>query len=202
MSSLDYYGPIDSAKTVADAIEATMRLWTPQYIAEVSYRDGKTRDALPAFASYNRRSRDDRRPETHLPSVVIAVGQSSKVTRNTSEYAIAHNVTIGLYNSADSETNAVNNGYLYTAATEAALVQHGSLGGKVSSLRLLSHRFDDVVIEQSRTLMHSAISLEIDMLAVFDDSSGPRSPLANPLAANPGAWPQVQRTNVNLTQEP
>lgn len=185
------FGPILTEGDVRHAAEDTLKLWMPDYLAEVADQHGLARGALPNIRSWETAPVFEQWPEDQLPSLVV-------VTPGTNEAAEWHDKqmtvswTIGaaiVVSAKDRETTSDLIGF-YAAAARALMIQKGSLGGFADETHFMAERYDDHPLpEQERTLRTAVLSFSVIVPNMNKRYGGPSVP-GDP-TADPGSWPIV-----------
>lgn len=188
----EVFGRIVSATCVRRNIEDTLRLFMPDYLAEVADQTGFGRDYLPPIASWVMSTDVDNWPEDQLPAcIVVCPGLLGEPERDSSEYTAEWAASVAFIVASTDREGSLELTELYCAAARAALLQHPSLpyfdedqdkivGGIADGVIWLDESYDEAPIEASRTLGAGRISLGIIVEGVLDVYKGIGSPSQDP----------------------
>lgn len=191
---MSIYGTIISGNNVADRIETFIRKWSVTYIAEVGFQNGYRRTELPGFASYTRSAHGvDKWSNAQVPACIIVVPSLTGVIEHSGDgtYNLEWSVGIGSVCSSRSIDETTELAQMYTAAMRALMLQHGSMDGFSSGIRLVDERYDPLSFNDSRTLAAGIVNLGIMVPSVLNSRLGPMEPPVDPYLA-PGDWGEVQ----------
>lgn len=185
------YGPILTEGDVRHATQDTLKLWMPDYLAEVAAQHGLARAALPNIRSWEAAPVFEEWPEDQLPSlVVVTPGTNEAAEWHSKEMTVAWTVGAAIVVSAkDRETTSDLIGY-YAAAARALMIQKGSLGGFAIETHFMAERYDDHPLpSQERTLRTAVVSFSVTVPNMNKRYGGPSEP-GDP-TVDPGEWPIV-----------
>jgi len=188
------FGPIVTGADVRDAAMDTLKLWMPSYLGEVSVNASKGRCDLPKYRSWRSSVEVEHWPEDQLPGcIVVSPGllpsPEKHGSRYNAEWAIAV-ASIVSGNDWDSTMDLVN---YYTAAARSALLQHPSLGGYALGIRWIDESYNELGVEDSRTIASGVVSFGVEIANVVDVSLGVQTVPVDP-CLEPGNFGTVQST--------
>lgn len=195
------FGPLVGAGDVQDAVEATVRLWLPSYLAEVARRDGREAGALPAFLSYTRLLDIEDLPQaSQIPAcVIVCPGTGDIVRHGTGRHDAEFAVGVGAVVAADTRDHAERLAKLYTLALRALLVQHPTLGNFASGVWWEGDSYSPLPVSD-RILHGGSIQVTVAVEGVLDDSWRATVPPED-ATADPGPWPTVEYVSVTVERE-
>lgn len=196
----DIFGPIVTGVDVVTAVVGHLKLWTPDYLAEVAEHSGRNRGELPAFRSYPKMIDLDKFNEDQVPAcVVIAPGTAETPVQRTKQYQVEWAVGIGCVVSGQDDENTYELMTLYAAAVRMLMVQHPSLGGFASGVTWVSERYDALPSLDERSLGAAVMQFNVGVDKVTDPTQGPVEPSVDPTQP-PGVWPTVETSHIEMTR--
>ncbi|MCA1782241.1 MAG: hypothetical protein LC679_08735, partial [Intrasporangiaceae bacterium] len=156
---------------------ATLKTWMPTYLALVSEHDGRS-VPLPGFRSYVSSLDTDKFSEDQTPScVVVAPGTFDEpVRRGDNSYDIQWSVGVGVVVSGQTVENTFELCELYTAAVRLCLLQQASLGGVASGTDWLNERYDELLVEDLRTIAAGVVQFVVTVETAFRQAPAPLQP--------------------------
>lgn len=190
---MSIFGPIVTGQHVRAAVEATIKLWAPDYLAEVGERSGRERCDLPGFRSYVSAVDLDRFAEDQLPSCcIVAPGLASAPEKRgqNGAYMAEWSVGVGAVVMGPDRETTYELVELYAAAIRALILHHPSLGEFAAGVRWVDERYDDLPFEDSRTIAAGVVQFNVGVETAVD-SYGPTVPSEDP-CDEPGDWATVQ----------
>jgi hypothetical protein len=193
-------GTVVTGEMVAAAIEDTIKIWSPVYLADVGVAHGFARGALAPFKGYVPAIDESAMLEgDQLPlCVIVAPGILDEPRR----YADGHHeatwaVGVGAVVRGQNRLNSYTLATVYAAAIRTLLLQKGSLGGFAMGTWWLGERYDPLPVDTDRTLMGGIVQVAVDVSDVVSSAGGPSAPPPDP-TADPGAWPRVGTVDVEI----
>lgn len=186
---MSIYGEIITGKEVRQALEDTIKMWIPEYLAEVGAKYGFDRGDLPVFATYEPMIQWDKFDEDQIPlCLIIAPGTLDQPQVRDGKLRVRWGAGIGCVVSGQDRDNTWLLAEIYTAAVRTLLLQHPSLGGFSEGIVYISERFDTLPADTARTLGAGSLQVGVDVAAMVDMRAGPSSPAPDPTVP-PGDWP-------------
>lgn len=191
------YQQIITGHHVERAVRDTVRLWTPDYLAEVAEQNGRARGDLPTFRSFLPALDLDRFSEDQIPScVIVSPGTFEKPRRRATAWDVRWAVNVGCVVSGQDRDNTFELTQLYAAAVRAALVQHPSLGVDwTDGIEWLGERYDELDSDDVRTLMAGSVSFSVGAASAVDSRGGTTVPSIDP-AEPADEWSTVEHVSV------
>jgi len=200
-----HFGNIGLRTDVVDALEATLKLWEEEYLAEIERQTGRDAATLPRIMAWERsNSSIKKHVGASLPCVVIrCIGLADEPTRRkagtTVRWAAMVSVVCRGTDQADTEELAST----YTAAFRALLEHNRTLGGVASSLTWVDETYGEMPEPDRDTLGAGTIILTIEMDNVVKSRGGPSGdPLPDPYGTVRDANPTVVDGGVTTTVTP
>lgn len=197
------FGQVVTNLDVEAALAGTIKLWLPDYLAEVGEQKGYARGSLPMFRSYVPAVTLDRFDEDQIPSCVIIVPGTLDQPQNRQGAANARwSAGIGCIVSGKDREGTRKLASTYTAAVRTLLLQKPSLGGFAQGLVWMSERYDALpeVAGEIRTFGAGVLQFGVDVNAVSKLVGGPMQPTVSPTAA-PADWPLTETIAISVTKE-
>lgn len=200
------FGRIVSADQVEEAVRDTLRRWMPTYIAEVERQRGWEPGFLNPAIWYHAAHQFDRFNEDALPAViVICPGLADRPTRDADGvYLCRFGLAVGIVGGAidrDETDEAVK---AYGAAVRACLLQQSALGDfGADGIVWLGESYDELPMEDSRTLIGGRLSFTLDVDDVVTKLAGPVQTTTPPVDpyVEPPAEQTVQTHVITTTTE-
>lgn len=195
------YGEIITGTHVREAVESTIKMWFPSYIAEVARQRGWTGPPLPDFCSYTGSVDLDRLVEMQVPScVIVAPGLVDPPTKEgTGTVRARWGVSIAATVSGQNVENTMNLAEMYAAAIRTLILQQKSLGGFAEGTDWRNEAYDEVTADDSRTMCIGIVEMTIEVRGVADTTQGPLVPPVDP-TADPGEWTTVETVSVTINE--
>lgn len=196
---MSIFGEIITGTAVRRAVETTVRLWIPTYLAEVARQENWDGPPLPDFQSYAVSTDIDRLAEDPLPCcIIVAPGLAEVPTREgTGVHRARWRVNVAAVVSGQSREGTMHLAEMYAAATRTLLLQHKSLGGFAEGVVWRNEFYDEVDVDDVRTLAIGVIETIVDVRGIVDSSQGPMAPLVDP-TQDPGDWPTITSVTVDI----
>lgn len=201
----DIFGPIYGPWDVELAVVATLRLWMPEYLAEIERKRGlhaRTIPRPPDPESYHGGADFDTWVQDRTPEVIVVVHPNGRPEYAASNgYTQAYNVEVGcqwvgsgspLAEQPEDEARAVAS---HLGAASQLLVQQPTLGGL--SERVILAAAPDVTLPEPdrRDLAQVVTGFEVWVPTIVRELAGPVEP-------NPPESPEYQGPEQPYTQEP
>jgi hypothetical protein len=195
----DLFGPIVTGVDVEAAVEATIKMWMPTYLAEVAHQAGRARDDLKSFVTYLPMTDLMWWNDTGVPAcLIVAPGTIEEPRRRSPAYDAAWSVTVTAIVSAPDTRATYALAGIYAAALRALILQHPSLGGFASSVNWISERYDPLEAQASRSLGAGSVQFAVYVDDVTSwRSAGPVTPLVD-TTMDPGDLPTAQTVVTDL----
>lgn len=173
----DFFGKVVTGKDLRLAVVATLKKWMPTYLALISQHDGRA-TALPGFRSYVASLDTDKFVEDQLPScVVVAPGTFDEpVRRGDNSYDIVWSLGVGVIVSGQDADNTFELCELYAAAVRLCLLQQSSLGGVASGADWLNERYDELDVDDIRTIAAGIVQFAVAVETAFRQAPAPLQP--------------------------
>jgi hypothetical protein len=195
----DVFGPIVTGRTIRMAVKNTVRLFFPDYIAEVADHAGLERGVLPTFRAYlSALDMDNLGAEGQIPAcVTVAAGIMGEPTKRNRHYHARWAVAVGAVVIGQDRENTMEHAELYAAALRTLIIQHPSLGGVAEGVDWLGERYNELPNVDLRTLAAGSVQFAVDMVDVVDSSAGIDAPTADP-TEHPDDFASVDTVNVQI----
>lgn len=198
MTTPTIFSPIITGADVEAAVEATIKAWQADYLAEVADQAGLERGSLPLFRSYPRLLDLSKWDEDQTPSCVISAPGTLETPATRGRQINARwAVGIGCIVSAKDMQSTLRLSQLYIAAVRAILVQQGSLGGISSGVSFISERYDDLDSSDARSLASGVGQFGVDVIGITELGMGPKTPSGDATLPS-GTWPTVETVGIDL----
>lgn len=202
---VDIFGPIFVADTVENAVIDTISTWLATYLQEIEVQRGMTRGSVPLIRSYATRNEWATYPEDQLPvCIVVSTGLADPPDvdgegRYHGWWAVGVGVLAGASESKATEMLAK----LYGAAIRAILLQRPSLGGIASGIEWEDESYDDVPVDQDRTLAATLLLFRVWIDDIVTRGAGPAEPIPPDPVNQPGSqWPTADTIDVQVESVP
>lgn len=197
----DIFGPVIVDTQVGHAIEATLQLWMPTYLAMVTRKLtslGVDIGYLPTPASYVHTSDPDHFPEEKPPCIVIAIpGTIGKPLRDARNYRAMWDARVTVFVTAPNRAMTSALEKYYATAIRTLLLNKRSLGGFAEGIDWSGVTYGvRIADEDKRTLGSSECRFAVDVRDVVQVFAGPLQPITD----IPADWPLA--TKVIATLEP
>lgn len=173
---MSIYGPLNHAGLLEQAAAARLREWMPAYLADVERQHDREIGRLQ-LRSIITVSGLDRFPEDQLPcAVVISPGTIGDPTKDGSGACSAtYNVSVAVLVSGREQKGSRLLAQLYGAAVRGALMQRRSLTESIDIEDWLGESFDDLPVDERRTLFGGINSFSASLGNVVSWKAGPPS---------------------------
>lgn len=189
-------GRVVTGHDVEAAMEATVRLWSPDYLAEVAEQSSRARGDLAPFRSYVHMVDLAKYNEDQIPTcVIVAPGTVDTPERHSGDYDAPWGVGLGAVVSGQDAENTYELVSLYVAALRALVVQHKSLGNFASDTYWVGERYDELTSDDARTIMAGVAQFNVYVEDVVK-GIGPTQPSAD-ATLPPGPWPVAETVTVD-----
>lgn len=201
------FGPSIDSADIEQAVQAHLRAWMPTEIAEMlRVKDAELErwpnGVLPIRAyRISHLATPQKWPEDQLPTVVIgSPGETDRPRIEESGQVVAKFAAIVLCIAAGyDEADAMELARVYSSAARQAMLQHPSLGNRVSCTDMGPESNAPITkgVEATRHLHGCARPFEIEVEGVLDVFEGPAEPLPDPGDA-PAGWPKVKEGGTHV----
>lgn len=185
LSALENIGVIRLGVDVELAAKATIDLWLPTYLAEIERQRDITPETLETFREYPAINDIEKMLEDQLPccSLFCEGLNSAPVKRGDGAYEGTFNLKAGIIVSSITVEDTRNLMSIYTAAVRAILIQQRSLGGFAIASEFTNEAYDELPVEDTRTLGVGMLEFSITVGDVSNWKEGPRgTPPTDPYA--------------------
>jgi len=183
--SVEVFGRLIDEGDLEEAVETTVQLWLPTYLAEVERQKGLAPQTLSLPRSYSTVNEFYKWEEDNLPGIiVVSPGTSPKppVKEGNGSYRSWYRVGVAVVASGKNrdETRLITK--LYSTALLASVMQHQDLGGDlgVEGIAWTGKRNSDVPDEQGRTLGSGQVTFDVEIRDVLNPRLGMLEPAADP----------------------
>lgn len=204
MPESEIYGPIVGGDDVEAAVLTTLQTWLPAYLAEVSRRDGRDANALPAPKAWITDDEADSfmGGNGQLPAVVISCpGLADKAVKDGGRnYRAPWAVIVGVIVKADTQENTHKLARLYAKALRWIMVQKGDHAGFARGTTWEDEEYDYGQEDDGRTLAAARVTFEVEVADVASGLGGPLTVPADPYALVPDD-PTVGEGLADVTME-
>lgn len=191
-------GKIGSIVTGADvqrAMADTVKLWSPDYLAEVGEQSGRGRGELPGFRSYVTLVDLAKYNEDQIPTCVVVAPGTATVERRSRSYVVEWLCGVGCVVSGQNSENTYELGALYVAAVRALVVQHKSLGGFAEDVSWTGERYDELDANDARTITAGVAQFSVFVASAIDPTLGLTVPSGD-ATIPPGDWPEAMTVDI------
>lgn len=197
------FGPMISTADVENAVLQTLQLWMPSYIAEYEGRTGFNPGDIPHPKRWVTQSVFGAIPgDELLPLVtVISPGLLEQPEKDGQGlYRAAWRVDVAVITSAGQQDTTRTLAHWYATLIRTIPVQHRSLGGFAGGVDWIDSKYDDLELDDERTLGVSREAFRVQVEDVLSAKSGPVGP---PPVTPPiiGTWPTVDTVDVDIEKE-
>lgn len=185
------FGPIITRLDVEAAVVAHLQAWSLTYIAEVERQQELDAESLPPIRNYTTvGSGIEKWPEDQLPMLLImSTGLAEPPKREgRGLYRASWNCGIAAITAgggADPADSAKRTAGYYQGAVRAAMLQHPSLGGFAAGVTWVDERYDELPVEQSRSMAAASGFFRIEVEGVADSTGGVATVPDNPYDSPP-----------------
>lgn len=198
---MSIFGPVVTGQDVVEAAVATIKRWSPDYLAEIAAHSGRARGDLPAFRSYVPMIDLNKFSEDQVPAcIVIAPGTIETPVKRSKQVQARWGLGIGCVVSGQNDANSYELATLYVAAVRMMMLQQKSLGGFAEGVNWISERYDALPDIDMRSFTAGVLQFGVDVNNTVDPTQGPRQPSVDVTVA-PGVWPVVQTEQVTVVKE-
>ena len=201
----EVFGPLVTGADVERAALDTLKLWTPEYLAWVERKTGRTPRSLPAPRSWVTASSAERWVEEQLPSVLLLSTGLAEPPRPDGRGIYTATFALGLavvVSARDAE--AVNElAKLYTATYRKLLLDRSSLGGLADGVEWVDERYDALPGDpkRRRQLASGQVVFRVEVPNVVSAGAGPATPRTDPYPTPYPDAPQVATADVRVQPE-
>ena len=154
MAASARFGPIVTRTQVANAVEATLKKWQVEYLAEIERQTGRNPGTLPLVKAWER-SEDDLRKHvaSNLPCVIVRVlGTADEPVKREKRIDAPWSVIVSVVCKGTSQADTEEIADAYTAAFRALMLHNRTLGGFSSHLRWIDERYGEIPSDDRDTL--------------------------------------------------
>lgn len=192
------FGTITVGTEVETAVMAQLAAWMPTVIQEIELQYNRERGKIPPPKMYTTRNEFTSFPTDILPlCVVVSPGLADPPTKD-GEGVFEAWWTLGVGFAAEAR-DADAAGFLakvYGAAGRKILLTHQSLGGVTQKVVWVDESYDDLVVEDDRTVRATYLIFRVLKGDIVTEYAGPAAP-ANP-ATQPGStWPTANIVKID-----
>jgi hypothetical protein len=193
------FEPIFDASLLEDSVIATLRLWLPEYLAEIRIQRASDVD-FPDIRSYATRNEFTTFPDESIPMiVVISPGLAGHPSMDGEKRISAWwSLGIGIIAAANTEKNSSRLAKVYGAAVRAIMLQHQALdeNWEYSAVDYVDEDYNDVPDpDQERTMRAARLIFRVKVENVVTAFAGP----AEPDPTDPGSeWPTITSADVDV----
>lgn len=197
---MSIFGAIVTGRDVENAVEATLTLWLPTYLAEMERRTGRDPGSLPTIGYWTKANRFPAADRLQLPAgVIVSPGISDRPEADgggvlSAWWRAGIAVVVGTGEPETTDELAK----LYGAAVRTLLLQRGSLGGFANDLDLVAESYDDVPSDYLQ--VGAVVELQCDVLvhAITERFGGPAEPIPDP-TVEPDDLVDVSEARITVT---
>jgi hypothetical protein len=196
---------IFDADTLERAVVDVLVDWMPTYLREIERQKGMQQGLLPAPRSYTSRNEWATFPEDQLPAcIVVSPGLAEPPDADgEGRYRAWWSIGVGVLASAASEADTNKIAKMYGAAIRAIMVQHQSLNGIAHGIEWEDESYDDIPVEQDRTLGAAMLIFRVWVDDIVTRGAGPAFPTLPDPDTQPGStWPEADTIDVQVASVP
>jgi hypothetical protein len=198
---MSLFGPLLPGSLIENAAIDTLKAWMPAYIAELERQAGRDARSLPMIKSWVLRPEFEVWPEDLKTPAIVAVspGLAEPPTKNgDGSYDAVWSLGVGVVTETATEASTRELARVYAAAIRGCILQRRSLGaGRIADW--VDESYDeDIPAEKARTLACAMNVFTVQMDNVVLVGEGPRGDPPEDPYADPGDWPEVQTTHVEI----
>lgn len=204
----DALGPLIGADDVAEAVEATIELWSPFYIGAISGRlvdaakiGGRSQPAAPLKPFGKWRNESEFRtigtgePAAYQVRVPATVGDPH--LKGNGLYVVTWRAQVSVQFFGTNWREARDGTSWYEKAVRACVLQHRSLGGFANGTFWRGAQYAGIEHSSSRTEGQAVLGFDVEVLSVTDVFRGPKEVPVPALV--PEQDPTVETTSVTVT---
>ena len=197
---MNVFGPVVTGADVRSAARATIQLWSPDYLAEISERSGRERGALPRFRSYVSALDLDKFDEDQVPAcVIVAPGLISQPRKHGAQWEASWALSVGCVVSGQNRENTFELTELYAAAIRTMVLQHPSLSGVASGIDWLGERYDELTTDDLRTIAAGIVQFSVTVETVADRTFGLQEPTIDP-DVDPPVTRRIESVHIDTSE--
>lgn len=192
------YGPLFVPEDLERAVRDLLVQWLPSYFFEVERQQGIDPNKLARPKTFLTSVEADLFPGEELPAIiVVAPGTVGEPERgNGGEYKAWYQVTVACLVQTPAEVSTRALASFYAAAVRGAVLQHGSIGGKVEATDWLGEEYEGASSsDRNRTRGAAMVHFRMKVGGIVDAFNGPKTP---PAEVPPG-WTEVQEVDIEVT---
>lgn len=195
------FGQIITGYDVEVAAQETLETWLETYIAEMERQQGRVVESVPLPRTINVMNGFEKWPEDQLPCLlIVSTGLIEEPMRlGDGTYWAKWDLVIGAITSARTQAESWDLAKLYGAAIRALILQNQTLGGFSRGCDWITERYDDLSIEDHRSLASATVAFSVEVESVVRDA-GPSTVPIDPYAS-PDPLAIVSVTDVVLENE-
>jgi hypothetical protein len=184
------FGAIVTGADVEGWCLETLKQWSPTYLAELERQHGRTAGELQPVRAWVTVPSFDKWPEDQLPAVLLlSVGIAAPpLKRGDGRYRARWQMGLACICSARTQELSHELAMLYLAAHRAILLQRPSLGGHAAGINWLDENYDDLPLDDLRSLSAGQAIFTVEVEGVVSGDAGPLSP-DQPLTPATDPWP-------------
>lgn len=209
MTDLNVFGQALSLPTIERALMAHVRRWFPDYLRDAERAEGFRADGVTPLEvgtlqlprSWRPADQVDKWAEDQLPAVIFgSPGLSDAGPRRDGsgkhEGPWVFSLTTVVSGRDDQATRWLCG--IYTVALRLLFLQQPMIAGlPVESCKYADEAYDPLPFRRQRSLMGGTVVFELVLSGLGDASGGPLEPAADPIP-DPGPWPEVENTALDL----
>jgi hypothetical protein len=184
--SVAVFGDLFVATDLEEAVQDTLKLWFPTYLAEVERQKGLEPHFIPVppEAGYGRVNEFTKFQEDRLPAVIVVspgIAPRPPLMAGTGAWRAWYRVGVAVVASGNDRDSTRNLSKWYTAALKGAILQHEDLGEfGAAGIAWTNERNTDVPDEQGRTLGSAAVTFDVEVHDVVNSRLGLLTPPEDP----------------------
>lgn len=205
MANADF-GPIIDKGYIERSLVERSKLWLPTYLSEMERRTDREPQSLPHVRSWPTHNEFEALPgEEQLPMcVIVSPGLASDpIKSGEGTYRAVWQVAFALVVSARDLDASRDLAGVYSAAVRTMAVQRAFRRGLgYRSIDWTGERYDDLDINDERTLAVARITFNVDVDRVANIKAGPDAPVPLPDHHEPYELPvEIQTTHVEVQED-
>jgi len=200
---MSIFGQILPGTYLEEEIEQRLRAWMPTYLQELELQTNRPRGVLPPPRSYTTQASLETLGDDQLPCCVIVSPGLVEAPWHDGEgsYTALWQLGVGVIVSAKTEVNTKALSKLYGAAVRGCLLQKGA-GGYLSGVQWMDESYDDLDIDDERTLGVAIVEFSVQVESVVNRYGGPADPTPPDPETQPGSeWPIFESAHVEVRKE-
>lgn len=195
------YGPSFGRHHLRKAVEDTLKLWMPDYLAEAERVNDLKPRTLLNFETYEhvnefRNWADDETPVC----IIVSPGLAAAKQKGAGEYTGIFDLGVAAILGANNRENTDKLADLYGPILRQLLLQQASLGGVATGIDYVDEKYNDVPDGQDSPLSSAQVIFTVEVPGIVNGRKGTIAPSEDPYGDD-GEASLAKEVNLDVNEE-